>query len=274
MKKITILVMMLLLVSCVSKKEEEEIITPQAEEEITLADLEKLTVFLNKNFSSLYVKWDEITDSDLIYKVRVLDTEGKTLAETLENYNSMNGLDLLAYGAQENEYYDAACFKVEAMKRGSEDVLLEGQSEEVMISDFFPKEKEVGLKDKKITSFSYSARRSGMVYGMYFGELQSFDLNIDEDKVSCYGSYVKGDKLKEFEKTLKKEELEKLLALIEGGKLVRRSLRDPQLIVMDEDTPERITLSYEGMEDMYSRWYEFEPADRDALLNLLLEIAK
>jgi len=220
------------------------------------------------------IVFDAIDDDFVRARLTLLDKDGNVLAQKHENYTSMNGLDLLAYGAQENEYYDAACFKAEAMRPQSEEVLLEGRSEEIIIRDFFPEEKVIDLKDKTLTSFSYSARKAGMTYGTYFGELQGFDLYVKDDAASCYGSYVKNGKLKEFEKILSKEQFEKLCALIKEGRLERRSLRDPELIVMDEDIPERIRAGFEDMEKMLSQWYEFIPADKEALLNLLLEIAK
>lgn len=274
MRKIGILLAMALLLAGCTADREEETPVPIEEEGISLTDLDKLTVVLQKGRTSLYVKWDEIKDEDLIYRVSLLDKDGNVLAQKQENYTSMNGLPLLAYGAQENEYYDAACFKAEAMRPSNEEVVLEGKSEEIAIRDFFPEEKQVEVKDKTLSSFSYSSRKAGMTYGTYFGELQGFDLYVRDDEISCYGSYVKNGKLKEFEKTLSKGQFEKLCGLIREGRLERRSLRDPDLIVMDEDIPEKMEAGFEEMEKMLSQWYEFVPADKDALLNVLLEIAK
>ena len=110
-----------------------------------------------------------------------------------------------------------------------------------------------------------------MVYGMYKEGMQNFDLYV-KDEANIYGSYVKKEKLKEFEKKLSDEEFKKLEALLRKGKLVRENVRDPELIIMDADSPETIQLVLDDMSYLERRWYVFEPEDKQELLDLLMEI--
>ncbi len=273
MKRFVWILLILLLAGCTPKPEEEVTDVPEDKGE-QLMELDKLDVSLTRSFKNLYVKWNKIDEPGLIFKVTVHDEEGKNLAYAHTDFDSYNAIDLIAYAAQENEYYGTASFLVEAMKRGSEEVLLTGESESFSAGEFFPEEQQIALEDKTITSFSYSARKSTMVYGMYIGELQDMNVRVKDGEISCYGSYVRNEKLKEFEKKLKKEDWDEIEAFLKQGKLVRRRVDDPDLLVLDADSPERITLSFEGMDRMQENWYELEVPDREGLLKLLLEKAR
>ena len=270
MKRFIWILLILLLAGCVKRPEEEVTIVPEDKGE-QLMELDKLDVSLNRSFKNLYVKWNKIDEPGLIYRVTVQDGEGKDLAFAHTDYESYNAADLIAYAAQENEYYGPMSFLVEAMRRGSEEVLLSGQSESFQAGEFFPEEKEISIADKTITSFSYSARKSTMVYGMYIGELQDVNISVKDKEISCYGSYVKNGKLKEFEKKLKKEDWEEIEAFLKQGKLVRKRVNDPDLLILDADFPERKALRCEGMDRLQENWYELEVPDREGLLKLLLE---
>ena len=270
MKRIIWILLILLLAGCVKRPEEEVTIVPEDKGE-QLMELDKLDVSLDRSFKNLYVKWNKIDEPGLIYRVTVQDGEGKALASAHTDYESYNAADLIAYAAQENEYYGTVSLLVEAMQRGSEEVLLAGQSESFQAAEFFPEEKEIAVADKRVTSFSYSARKSTMVYGMYIGELQDVDIRVKDGEISCYGSYVKNGKLKEFEKKLKKEDWEEIESFLKQGKLVREKVDDPDLLILDADSPEKISLTYEGMDRLQESRYELEVPDREGLLELLLE---
>ena len=70
------------------------------------------------------------------------------------------------------------------------------------------------------------------------------------------------------------EEFKKLEALLRKGKLVRENVRDPELIIMDADSPETIQLVLDDMSYLERRWYVFEPEDKQELLDLLMEISE
>ena len=70
------------------------------------------------------------------------------------------------------------------------------------------------------------------------------------------------------------EEFKKLEALLRKGKLVRKNVQDPELIIMDADSPETIQLVLDDMSYLERRWYVFEPENKQALLDLLMEISE
>ena len=276
MKKIIILLLGILLVSCTKESEITEPDTTGINEENkgeNIMDLEKLDVTVNTEYNGFYVRWNEINDPSLIYKVTLEDKDGKTLAFLHERGSGITAWDLLGYGAQENDYYGTVRFKVEAFKDGSEDALISGTTQDLEVKDFFPEEKELAIEGQAIKSFSYSSSKSTMVYGMYKEGMQNFDLYV-KDEANIYGSYVKKEKLKEFEKKLSDEEFKKLEALLRKGKLVRENVQDPELIIMDADSPETIQLVLDDMSYLERRWYVFEPENKQALLDLLMEISE
>ena len=275
MKKFIILLLGILLVSCTKKTEiiEPDMTDNTEEKGENIMDLEKLDVTLGTEYNGLYVRWNEINDPSLIYKVTVEDKDGNDLAFMHETGHGIVGFDLLGYAAQENEYYDTVRFRVEAKQRGSDEVLLSGTSPDLEVTDFFPKETELAISDQAIGSFSYSSSKSTMVYGSYNEGMQNFDLYA-KDEVKIYGSYVKDGRLKEFDKKLSDEKWKKLEALLRKGRLVRKSVDDPELIVMDGDSPETIRMVLDDMSRLETRWFVYEPEDKEALLNMLMEICK
>ena len=83
MKKIIILLLGILLVSCTREPEIAEPDTTGINEENkgeNIMDLEKLDVTVNTEYNGFYVRWNEINDPSLIYKVTLEDKDGKTLA--------------------------------------------------------------------------------------------------------------------------------------------------------------------------------------------------
>ena len=274
MKKFIILLLGILLVSCTKKTEiiEPDMTDNTEEKGENIMDLEKLDVTLGTEYNGLYVRWNEINDPSLIYKVTVEDKDGNDLAFMHETGHGIVGFDLLGYAAQENEYYDTVRFRVEAKQRGSDEVLLSGTSPDLEVTDFFPKETELAIRSA-IRSFSYSSSKSTMVYGSYNEGMQNFDLYA-KDEVKIYGSYVKDGRLKEFDKKLSDEKWKKLEALLRKGRLVRKSVDDPELIVMDGDSPETIRMVLDDMSRLETRWFVYEPEDKEALLNMLMEICK
>ena len=58
-------------------------------------DLEKLDVTLSTEYDGLYVRWNEINDPSLIYKVTVEDKDGNDLAFMHETGHGIIGFDLL-----------------------------------------------------------------------------------------------------------------------------------------------------------------------------------
>ena len=275
MKKFIILLFGILLVSCTKKTEiiEPDITDNTEDKGESIMDLEKLDVTLSTEYDGLYVRWNEIEDPSLIYKVTVEDKDGNDLAFMHETGHGIVGFDLLGYAAQENEYYDTVRFRVEAMKRGSNEVLVSGTSPDLEVTDFFPKETELEISDQAIRSFSYSSSKSTMVYGSYKEGMQNFDLYA-KDEVKIYGSYVKDGRLKEFDKKLSDEKWKKLETMLRKGRLVRKSVDDPELIVMDADSPETIRMVLDDMSRLETRWFVYEPEDKEALLNMLMEICK
>ena len=275
MKKFIILLLGILLVSCTKKTEiiEPDITDNTEDKGESIMDLEKLDVTLSTEYDGLYVRWNEIEDPSLIYKVTVEDKDGNDLAFMHETGHGIVGFDLLGYAAQENEYYDTVRFRVEAMNRGSNEVLVSGTSPDLEVTDFFPKETELEISDQAIRSFSYSSSKSTMVYGSYKEGMQNFDLYA-KDEVKIYGSYVKDGRLKEFDKKLSDEKWKKLETMLRKGRLVRKSVDDPELIVMDADSPETIRMVLDDMSRLETRWFVYEPEDKEALLNMLMEICK
>ena len=275
MKKFIILLFGILLVSCTKKTEiiEPDITDNTEDKGESIMDLEKLDVTLSTEYDGLYVRWNEINDPSLIYKITVEDKDGNDLAFMHETGHGIVGFDLLGYAAQENEYYDTVRFRVEAKQRGSDEVLVSGTSPDLEVTDFFPKETELEISDQAIRSFSYSSSKSTMVYGSYKEGMQNFDLYA-KDEVKIYGSYVKDGRLKEFDKKLSDEKWKKLETMLRKGRLVRKSVDDPELMVMDADSPETIRMVLDDMSRLETRWFVYEPEDKEALLNMLMEICK
>ena len=190
-----------------------------------------------------------------------------------ESGSYYNLYDLCAYVAASNDWYETMRISAKA-KNAAGEVIAETLSEPFDVKDYFVKEETRSIDGRQPRIFSYAAE-SHMYVPEYQNEMTHCTAVFDDDTVTLSGVYynAKG-KRKEIEGSLNKEEADQLLKYIEAGQLVRKRVRDPSFIILDESTPASFHLTLADGDRLEDRWYDFaiEKSRQDELLAFLTEL--
>lgn len=184
-----------------------------------------------------------------------------------------NLYDLCAYVASSNEWYDTMRVSAKA-KNAAKEVIAEALSEPFSVKDYFVEEETRTVSARQPRIFSYAAE-SHMYMPEYQNEMTHCTIVFDDDEVTLSGVYYgSSGRRKEIESTLSKEETDQLLQYIEAGQLVRKRVRDPSFIILDESTPASFHLTLADGDRLEDRWYDFsiEKSRQDELLAFLTEL--
>lgn len=184
-----------------------------------------------------------------------------------------NLYDLCAYVASSNEWYDTMRVSAKA-KNAAGEIIAEMMSDPFQVTDYFVKEETRSIEGRMPRIFSY-ATESHMYVPEYQNEMTHCTIVFDDDEVTLSGVYYGSNgRRKEIESVLSKKEADQLLQYIQAGELVRKRVRDPSFIILDESTPASFHLTLADGDRMEDRWYDFtiEKSQQDELLAFLTEL--
>ncbi len=253
----------LLLGGCASGAQPEKTAMPEEDErEKTL----ELKLAIDEEYGGLTLRWNEIPECGT-YRVAVLDEGGSVLFEDRLFDTFYDGRDAVAYSAQENDHYGSVSFLVQAEGNDGE-VIQEETTDPIAVTDHFPAETEISLAGREVEMFVFHESSSGSAieepvpdrllncsFSNLFGEYSFYGDMYDEN-----GEEIETDRL------LDEAEISTFLDYIRKGRYVRMRVRDPSLIVLDEDSPRSFRLELEGGTNAENRYFCFEPADSEELI--------
>lgn len=225
-------------------------------------------------YGGLTLSWKEIPGSSA-YRVAVLDEDGNVLFEDRLSDDVYDGRDAVAYGAQENDYYGNAGFLVQA-EAADGNVLQEEKTELFPVTDHFPAETEISLAGREVAMFVFHEQSSTSMieppvpdrllncsFSNLFGEYSFYGDMYDEN-----GEEIETDRL------LDENEIGTFLEYIRKGRYVRAQVRDPSMIVLDEDSPRSFILELENSPNPVGHYFRFEPADSEELIGWIKSICR
>lgn len=217
-----------------------------------------MNVTYDTSYGGFSVRWDDVKAASYRIVIQKVFPDGKSedLLETKENYAFAKGWDLVGYCAQENDYYGDLRFHVEALDQGG-NVVQEGDGPIFPVTDFFPEEKEKEIGDRTIRSFSYHiGTHSSMTTEKEPDTLQNCFIYNNGKEITFEASYTVGRREKNVKKNLKEKDWEELLTHIRKGKLVRKQIDDPNMIVLDGGSPEMLDITMKDFDRIEERFYE------------------
>ena len=229
-----------------------------------------MNVTYDTKYGGFSVRWEEVTNASYRIVIQKIDEDGKTedLFLTIENYPFIQGWDLIGYCAQESGYYGDLRFHVEALDHSGK-VLEEGNGPVFKTTDYYPEEQEREIADRKIRSFSYHiGTHSSMTMEYEADSLQNCSIYNNGTEISFEAAYTIGRDLKKVSKTLQEKEWEELQELIKKGKLVKKKISDPNLMILDGGSPEGLDITTDVFDRMENRFYELglSREDKEELL--------
>ena len=265
MKAIMLAVLMVLL--SVTSVSQEKVMDMNIESENGV--LFVFEVELNKDYGNLALSWEkpEFIKGRDTYRICVEGRTGREYSrlyecEVYERYNRVT--DYVAYSCQEKGFYEAVRFFIIAYDDGRD--VGYAVTEDLDPCEFFP-EKEVmfigdEIKKEDITVFSYHT------YGTTAESNNSIYVSHDSQIISITQAG------KEKERKLTETQWQKILEFISKGKVVRKYVMDPEIIMLD-GSGEETSISWKGMNERDERYYELSLSEEDqqALIKYITEPA-
>ena len=218
-------------------------------------EIRAFNVELDGRYGQLALSWDETEGADG-YLVTV---QGKTADGYRDLYgvtvdgNYYRASDLLAYGLQQQGPHEKARLVVYGLEENRK--ISRGVTADFLTENYYPEKAELiigqDLSLEAITSISFHS--SGMSAESNFSYVA---MKEDEEAILYYGD--------DQERKLTGNHWQQLLALVSRGRILRRPVRDPQLIVLDESSC-GYRLSWEGIRECEESYYQLLMPDDELL---------
>ena len=258
--------LMILLTGCM--KSEDPVVPSGVPDNGEEENMEGFVLKEDREYGILSLSWKR-ESADLIARVSIMDEEGKELYVFQTYSESANVKDLLAYACQENGYHGLISVKAQLLDRTSNEVKEEYISEPIDSTEWFPVEEVLDVTGRDLAEFHWMRSRPTSYVEEPVGLLDSFDIYVNEDSTTFYATYYNASgKEKTIEKEWNEKDLERFSAYTKEGRVVRRVVDDPDMVLLDGPSEENMSAVYEGADIQERKWYEFR-MDREAKERLL-----
>ena len=228
----------------------------------TKQNLKEMKITVNNSYGNPVVTWEKPEGEELHYEVLIRTVSssdgGKTgmmMYNVPVDYETFHAGDYIAYYAQEHEYYGPLSFQVTAYDK--ETAVAQGTSDIILAADCFPSVKELvfgeDVKPEDITMISYSGT------GSMAGDNFHYTLYKEDDEYLLDAAFFDETGEHTAEHPVDAEVYEQAKAFLEGGRIVRKTVGDPEIILLDGGE-EGYELYWNGMSELQRSWYEFIPA--------------
>ena len=226
-----------------------------------------LQILMETDYGRIRLEWNETQDAQYRVTVQSIDEKGdiKDLYSEWFDYHACYMEDRVAYLCQENGFPYRMQFYIETLI--DDEVTAEGTSDPVDPREFFPEKEELLLEKDipldTITSFYWHTS------GSYMQANQSLLLYKEDDSYVLSGSYYKDEnKEVEVERKLKEKDWNEFLELIKNGKVTRKYVMDPEIVILDGGES-GMQLQWDDMSYAQENYYVYTPEDYDAIVNWL-----
>ena len=240
-------------------------------------ELKPLKVEIDNTYGTAIVSWEKPEGEDLHYELLIhtlsgsdAGKAGEKIAVLTTDQESCRIADHIAYYAQEKDYYGPAAVQVTAYD--GEKPAAQGESDVLMAEECLPAEKELFIGEDidpaDIILLSYSG--SGESRSDNF----TFCLTDDGDEITLEANISDETTDLDVYETVNREVFDKALTYLEGGKLVRKYVSDPELQMLD-GSEQQFTVWWNSMTEVQRSCYEFEPSEenREKLKEYLKQIS-
>lgn len=223
---------------------------------------------------SLLLRWQPpIEGRDYLYEVELLADDPAFQPQyplSLRTYSTYaDVIDLTGFYVQENGYTGEMHFRITAFEDDA--VILQDESDHFRTEDIIPKQKELhfgsDIDPRSIWDFSYSGSGDHIEANFSYGFVR------DDEEITYTAHYHDESGEHEKTKTVSRQEWEAILARICDGRMVIRYFENPEYRRLD-GSDEQFSLQSEDLTDKDQKIYEYEPADREALIDLMKNYAK
>ncbi len=229
----------------------------------TNSDLKQMNVRIEKEYGNALVSWEKPEGKELHYDVLIRTVSGSDGGKTGNmvctvptEQESFYAGDYIAWYAQENEYYGPMAVQVTAYD--GETVIAQGDSETIMAEECFPSVKELILgedvKPEDITMISWSGT------GEMIGDNFHITLLKEDDEYTLDGEFYDENGQHRAERTVEASVFEQAKNYLEGGRIVRKTVEDPEIIILD-GSESGYQIWWNGMSELQRSRYEFLPAE-------------
>ena len=225
--------------------------------------LKPMNIRIENEYGTALVSWEKPEGKELHYDVLIHTVSGSDGGKTGDmvcnvptEQESFRAGDYIAWYAQEHEYYGPVAVQVTAYD--GETVIAQGESESFMAEECFPAVKELILgedvKPEDITMISWSGT----------GEMREDNFHItllkEDDEYTLDGEFYDENGPHTADRTVDAEVFEQAKSYLEGGRIVRKTVEDPEIVWLDY-SESGYQLWWNGMSELERSWYEFLPAE-------------
>lgn len=236
-----------------------------------------MNVQIDTKFGGFMLRYGapEGTAESLIRAVKADESDFQKITEVAGSPGSCDLWDLVAYSAQNNNWYEDMKIRVSCVDENGQ-LIAEDYSEAFAVTDYFCEEKTREIKGRKPHVFSFTNARM-MYIPQYSDELDSLSVIFEDEGVRLNADYYdQSGKKKEIGRNLTQKETETLLCYLEEGQLVRKKVNDPSIMILDGGTPATYQLTLKDGDRLEERWYIFhiEKSRQDELMAFLLSLCR
>lgn len=222
-------------------------------------DMEENFEFIkDAQYGRLSLRWN-VPGTDCISEIAVVKADGEVLY-TYQTYDTYaDAGNLLGYACQENNWYKDAAFTVTVRDRSTENILAEYHTEAFPVTEWFPEAETIDVADRSLKTFSWNRQTQTSYIEKLNDVLHNFSLYIYDDKPAKFNAvyYNSAGKQIDITREMNEADLNTLLGYIRGGQLERKSIPDPELVLLDAPTPERMDAVFDGADILEKNWYSY-----------------
>ncbi|MBQ1438674.1 MAG: hypothetical protein IIZ10_03215 [Solobacterium sp.] len=226
-------------------------------------NLKPMNIQIENEFGNALVSWEKPEGKELHYDVLIHTVSGSDGGKTGEmvcsvptEQESFRAGDYIAWYAQEHEYYGPVAVQVTAYD--GETVIAQGDSEPIMAEECLPAVKELILgedvKPEDIILISWSGT----------GEMREDNFHItlvkEDDEYTLDAEFYDENGPHLADRTVDEAVFEQAKRYLEGGRIVRKTMEDPEIIWLDR-SESGYQLWWNDMSELERSRYEFLPAD-------------